>query len=58
MMHEYCSTYLYAVLLALGGFIGLATEGWNGSLRGGVGSDAVHCLPAHISLLSYRAGEQ
>ena len=43
-MREYCFTYLYAVLLALGGFIGLATEVRNGSLGGGVRSGAVLSL--------------
>ena len=55
-MYEYCLTYLYSVLLALGGFIGLASEGWNGSFGGSVGSGAVHNLPAHTSLLCYVPG--
>ena len=54
-MHEYCFTYLCAVLLALGGFIGSAAEGGNGSLGGGVGSGAVLSLLAH-SLLCYVPG--
>ena len=56
-MYDFCFTYPYAVLLALGGLIGYATKGSTGSLGGGVGSGAVLYLLAHISLRYYRAGK-
>ena len=56
-MYDFCFTYPYAVLLALGGLIGYATKGSTGSLGGGVGSGVVLYLLAHISLRYYHAGK-
>ncbi len=57
-MYDFCFTYPYAVLLALGGLISYATKDGTGSLGGGVGLGAVLLyLLAHISLRYYRAGK-
>lgn len=56
-MYDFCFTYPYAFLLALGGFVGYLNKGSTASLAGGVGSGAVLFLLGYISLQYYRRGK-
>lgn len=52
-MYDFCLTYPYAFLLALGGLIGFLAKGSLPSLLGGVGSATVLGIAAQISLNHY-----
>jgi len=54
-MYDFCFTYSYATLLALGGCFGYASKGGLPSLFGGLGSAAVLAICAQISLNAYHA---
>jgi len=56
-MYDFCFTYPYATLLALGGCFGYAAKGSLPSLFGGLGSAAVLAICAQISLNAYHAGK-
>ena len=54
-MYDFCFTYPYATLLALGGCFGYAAKGSLPSLLGGLGSAAVLAVCAQLSLNAYHA---
>jgi len=56
-MYDFCFTYPYAFLLALGGIVGYLHKGSIVSLGGGVGSGALLFVLAYISLKKYRSGK-
>ena len=52
-MYDFCFTFPFAGLLALGGLMGFVTKGSVPSLFGGLGSAAVLAVCAQISLARY-----
>lgn len=56
-MYDFCFTYPYALLLALGGVLGFAAKRSLPSLLGGLGSAAVLALCAQQSLNAYHQGK-
>lgn len=55
-MYDFCFTYPYAALLAVGGAMGYI-KGSTASFYGGVGSGVILFMLAHISLQKYRQGK-
>eukprot|EP00877_Chromochloris_zofingiensis_P004119 jgi/Chrzof1/13708/Cz08g09020.t1 len=55
-MYDFCFTFPYAFLLALGGAIGFALKGSTTSLGAGLGSAAVLSLLGYWSLQEYHKG--
>ena len=55
-MYDFCFTFPYSLLLALGGLIGFVTKGSVPSLLGGVGSAALLAACGYISLQRYHQG--
>ena len=56
-MYDFCFTFPYAFLLALGGLGGYLSKGSTPSLVGGVGSGALLFLLGYISLRYYHRGK-
>lgn len=52
-MYDFCFTYPYAIILALGGFAGFVGKGSLPSLLGGLGSAGILAACAQISLNAY-----
>ena len=55
-MYDFCFTFPYAALLALGGLMGFLLKGSLPSLLGGLGSAAVLAACAQTSLSRYHQG--
>lgn len=56
-MFDFCFTFPYSLLLAVGGLLGFVTKGSVPSLLGGVGSAGVLASCGYVSLVQYRQGK-
>lgn len=56
-MYDFCFTYPYATILALGGIFGFVFKGSFPSLLGGLGSAAILAACAQVSLNAYHKGK-
>ncbi|KAL0039924.1 hypothetical protein WJX77_011726 [Trebouxia sp. C0004] len=56
-MYDFCFTFPYSALLALGGLIGFVSKGSLPSLVGGLTSAGILAACAYASLASYRQGK-
>ena len=56
-MYDFCFTFPYSALLALGGLIGFVSKGSLPSLVGGLTSAGILAACAYASLASYRHGK-
>ena len=57
VMYDFCFTFPYSFLLALGGLIGFATKGSLPSLVGGLGSAGILAASGYVSLQQYHQGK-
>lgn len=56
-MYDFCFTFPYSALLALGGLIGFVSKGSVPSLIGGLGSAGVLAACGYASLANFRQGK-
>eukprot|EP00873_Tetraselmis_striata_P018801 jgi/Tetstr1/439065/TSEL_027555.t1 len=56
-MYDFCFSFPYAALLALGGVMGYATKGSTASLGVGLASAGVIALCGYVSLMRFHSGK-
>lgn len=56
-MFDFCFTFPFSALLAVGGLLGFVTKGSVPSLLGGLGSAGILASCGYVSLVQYRQGQ-